>query len=87
MTKPDKDVISKERITELKSMSIGFYGTIHGITEDHYEALVLITMIHMMLWMNHRTPGSSTKAMLNDYSQNFLENMEQNEAIEKGQMQ
>jgi hypothetical protein len=82
-----KEPISKERIVELKSMSIGFYGTIHGITEDPYEALVLITMIHMMFWMNHRIPGSSTKEMLDDYSANFLENMEQNEAIEKGRMQ
>ena len=87
MTKPDKDMISLERIAELKSMSLGFYGTIQGLTEDPYEALVLITMIHMMFWMNHRIPGSSTKEMLQDYSQNFLENFEQNEAIEKGQMQ
>ena len=82
-----QEPISKERITELKSMAVGFYGTIHGITEDPYEALILITMIHMMFWMNHRIPGSSTKEMLQDYSANFLENMEQNEAIEKGQMQ
>jgi len=87
MTKPDKDVISKERITELKSMTVGFYGTIQSLTADPYEALVLITMIHMMFWMNHRIPGASTKEMLDDYSANFLENMEQNEAIEKGQMQ
>ena len=87
MTIPDKDVISKERITELKSMSIGFYGTITGLTEDPYEALVLITMIHMLFWMNHRVPGSSTKEMLEDYSANFLENFEQNEALQKGQMQ
>ena len=87
MTTPDKDVISKERITELRSMAVGFYGTIQGLTEDPYEALVLITMIHMMFWMNHRLPGSSTKEMLDDYSANFLENFEQNEALEKGQMQ
>ena len=87
MTKPDKDVMSKERIVELKSMSIGFYSTIQGITEDPYEALVLITMIHMMFWMNHRIPEASTKEMLDDYSANFLENMEQNEALEKGQLQ
>ena len=79
--------ISKERITELKSMAVSFYGTIVGITEEPYEALVLMTMIHMMFWMNHRVPGSSTKEMLQDYSTNFLENFEQNEAIEKGQMQ
>jgi len=79
--------ISKERITELKSMAVSFYGTIVGITEEPYEALVLMTMIHMMFWMNHRVPGSSTKEMLQDYSANFLENFEQNEAIEKGQMQ
>ncbi len=87
MTKPDKDVVSKKRIMELKSMSIGLYGTIHSLTEDPYEALILITMIHMVFWINHRIPESSTKDMLDDYSQNFLVNFEQNEAIEKGQMQ
>ena len=79
--------ISQERIVELRSMSRGFYGTIIGLTEDPYEALVLMTMIHMTFWMNHRVPGSSTKEMLQDYSANFLENFEQNEAIDKGQMQ
>lgn len=84
---PDKEPISKERIIELKSMSIGLYGTIVGLTEDPYEAFVLVTMIHMLFWMNHRVPGASTKEMLDDYSANFLENMEQNEALQKGQMQ
>jgi len=87
MTKPDKDVISKERLIELKAMSLGFYDTIRGLTEDPFEALTLVTMIHIIFWMNHHIPGSSTKEMLQDYSQNFLENFEQNEAIEKGQMQ
>ena len=82
-----QEPISKERLTELKFMSIGLYDTIQGLTEDPYEALVLITMIHMMFWMNHRLPGASTKEMLQDYSTNFLMNFEQNEALEKGQMQ
>jgi len=82
-----QEPISKERLTELKFMSIGLYNTIQGLTEDPYEALVLVTMIHMLFWMNHRIPGSSTKEMLQDYSANFLVNFEQNEVLEKGQMQ
>ncbi len=82
-----QEPISKERLTELKFMSIGLYDTIQGLTEDPYEALVLVTMIHMLFWMNHRIPGSSTKEMLQDYSANFLVNFEQNEVLEKGQMQ
>ena len=87
MTKPDEDVISKERIVELKAMATGFTGTIQGLTEDPFEAVTLLSMIHLMLWITHRAPGADTKGMLDDYSANFLENFEQNEAIEKGQVQ
>ena len=87
MTKPDEDVISKERIVELKAMAVGFAETIQGLTEDPFEAVTLLTMIHLMLWITHRRPDADTKGMLQDYSQNFLENFEQNEAIEKGQVQ
>jgi len=79
--------IPQERIVELRFMSKGLYSTIVGLTEDPYEAIVLMTMIHMTFWMNHRVPGSSTKEMLDDYSHNFLENFELNEAANKGQMQ
>ncbi len=87
MTRPDKDAISEERIVELKAMAVGFTGTIQGLTEDPFEAVTLLTMIHLMLWITHRAPGADTRGMLQDYSQNFLENFEQNEAIEKGQLQ
>jgi len=87
MTKPVEDVISKERIVELKAMAVSFAGTIQGLTEDPFEAVTLLTMIHLMLWITHRRPDADTKGMLQDYSQNFLENFEQNEAIEKGQVQ
>ncbi len=87
MTGPDEDVISKERIVELKAIAMSFGSTIQGLTEDPFEAVTLLTMIHLMLWITHRAPGADTKGMLQDYSQNFLENFEQNEAIEKGQVQ
>ena len=87
MTKPVEDVISKERIVELKAMAVSFAGTIQGLTEDPFEAVTLLTMIHLTLWITHRRPDADTKGMLQDYSQNFLENFEQNEAIEKGQVQ
>jgi len=87
MTKTDEDVISKERIVELKAMAVGLAGTIQGLTEDTYEAVTLLVMIHLTLWITHRRPDADTKGMLDDYSANFLENFEQNEAIEKGQVQ
>ena len=87
MTTHDEDVMPQERIAELKAMAVGFVGTIQNLTEDPFEAVTLLTMIHLMLWITHRAPGADTKGMLNDYSANFLENFEQNEAIEKGQVQ
>jgi len=87
MTRPDENVMSQERIAELKAMAVGFAGTIQGLTEDPFEAVTLLTMIHLMLWMTHRRPDADTKGMLQDYSTNFLENFEQSEAIEKGQVQ
>jgi len=81
------DTLSQDRIKELKMMALGFHGTIVGLTENPYEAVVLVTMIHLMLWMNHREPNADTKLMLEEYVQNFLENFEQNEAHAKGQMQ
>ena len=87
MTKPREEPISQERMVELKMMASGLYGTIIGLTEDPFEAVTLLTMIHLMVWMSHRKPNADTKGMLQDYSANFLVNFEQNEALEKGQMQ
>jgi len=42
MTKPVEDVISKERIVELKAMAVSFAGTIRGLTEDPFEAVTLL---------------------------------------------
>ncbi len=87
MTIPNEYVMPQERIVELEAMAVGFTGTIQGLTQDPFEAITLLTMIHLMLWVAHRRPGADTKEMLQDYSLNFLENFEQNEAIEKGRIQ
>jgi len=81
------EAISQEHIAELKLIAKHLCVAIFGLTKNPYEAVVLLTMIHLMLWMEIRSPNADTKMMLEDYSKNFLENFEMNEAYEKGQMQ
>lgn len=86
MKKEPEGAVSKERVAELRSMAQGLYMTITGLTEAPYEAMIIIEMLHLMLWMNNRQPGFDLKLMLEDYNKSFTENFEANEAHAKGQM-
>jgi len=44
-------------------------------------------MLHLTIWMNNSQPGFDPKLMLEDYNRSFLENLEANEAHEKGKLQ
>ena len=77
MTQP---AIDKERVDELKAMAQGLYGTIVGLTDTPFEAITLISMLHLTTWLNNKEPGFDPKEMLKDYNENFLLNLEANEA-------
>jgi len=77
----------KERIKELKQMASGLYGSIAGLTNSPYEACIIIEMLHLMLWIQNREPGFDVKLMLKNYCTSFEQNLEVNDAFEKGQMQ
>lgn len=85
MTK-EEELISKERVAELGAMASGLYGTIVSLTQDPYEAVTVLTMIHLLIWMNNRKDNVSTEVMLADYSKNFLENFQASEAKQNKQM-
>lgn len=82
----NEDLVPPERIAELRSMAQGLYGTITGLTDAPYEALIVIEMLHLILWMNNRQDGFDVKLMLEDYNKSFVENFEANEALAKGKM-
>ena len=84
MTEP---AISPERVAELKLMARGLYGTIIGLTDTPFEAITIIEMLHLTIWLNNSKPGFDAKLMLADYSKSFLENLEANETHEKGKLQ
>jgi hypothetical protein len=73
------EAISKSRTEELHMMAQGLYGTISGLTRNPFEMITVLTMMHLMLWLNTRAPGISTEDMLKDYCQNFTANCEANE--------
>ncbi len=83
----EEPAISKERVAELKLMAQGLYGTIIGLTDTPFEAVTIIEMLHLTIWMNNSEPGFDPKLMLEDYNKSFLENLEANEAHEKGKLQ
>ena len=60
MKKNKEDPISRERMKDLHTISNGLYGTIVGLTENPYEAITVITMLHLMIWMNNRDPNYPT---------------------------
>lgn len=86
MTKTTKDHISTARMEELKAMASGLYGTIVGLTNDPFEGITLITMIHLHIWMDCRAPEYDTATMLKDYSENFAMNCEANDAKHRREM-
>jgi len=79
MSKTINEIIPLERVQELKQMAAGYYGSICGMTENPYEAATMLVMIHLMLWLNAKQEGADTKAMLEEYCRNFMENYEMNE--------
>jgi hypothetical protein len=79
MSKTVNEVISQERVQELKQMAAGYYGSICFITENPYEVATVVVMIHLMLWLSAKQEGADTKAMLEDYCKNFMDNYEMNE--------
>ncbi len=87
MSKAEEPVVTPERITELKLMARGLYGTIIGLTDTPFEAVTIVEMLHLTIWMNNSQPGFDPKLMLEDYNKSFLENLEANEAHEKGKLQ
>ena len=61
-------------------MAQGLYGTIVGLTDTPFEAVTLIEMLHLTIWLNNREPGFDPVEMLKDYNKSFLINLEANEA-------
>ncbi len=83
----EEPAISPERVAELKMMARGLYGTIMGLTDTPFEAVTIIEILHLTIWLNSSRPGFDPKLMLADYNKSFLENLEANEAHEKGKLQ
>jgi hypothetical protein len=84
--KKEEPAISQARMEELLYMSKGLYCTICGLTADPFEAVTVLTMIHLMLWMNNRQGDCPTEQMLADYTKNFLDNFNANEVAFKGEL-
>lgn len=68
------------RTEELLEMSKGLYLTIVGLTETPSEAIAIISMVHLNLFLNHGDPEASIDGMLADYAKNFKKNWERNKA-------
>lgn len=66
------------RTEELLEMSKGLYLTIVGLTESPAEAVALISMVHLHLFLNHGDPEASVDGMLADYTKNFKKNWQRN---------
>jgi hypothetical protein len=79
-------LIPDQRLSELRAMADGLYLTVTGLTNTPLEAVTIITMLHLQLWINCRDRDSNTKGMLLDYAENFMENFEANEALHKKEM-
>jgi hypothetical protein len=79
-------LIPDQRLSELRSMADGLYLTITGLTDTPIEAVTIITILHLRLWINCRDSDSDTKGMLEGYAENFLENFEANEALYKKEL-
>lgn len=60
-------------------MAQGLYGTIVGLSDTPFEAVTLISMLHLTMWLNNRQPDFDPREMLKDYVENFLINLEAND--------
>jgi hypothetical protein len=86
----ERAALEAQRIAELKDIATGFYNSIKGMVGGNaHEALAVITMIHLLLWFNcGDRQNNTTEEMLQDYCQNFLENVRVNdEAAQTGGLQ
>jgi len=79
-------LIPEDRLLELRAMADGLYLTVTGLTDTPLEAVTIITMLHLRLWINCRDSDSDTKGMLEGYVHNFMENFEANEALHKKEL-
>lgn len=66
------------RDAELLEMSKGMYLSLIGLTEKPSEAVAIITMMHLHLFLNHGDPEASVDDMLADYTKNFKRNWQRN---------
>lgn len=62
------------RDAELLEMSKGMYLSLVGLTNKPSEAVAIITMMHLHLFLNHGDPEASVDDMLTDYARNFKRN-------------
>lgn len=60
----------------------GLYFTLVGLTESPAEAMQIIKVMHILLWLNGRSENSSVDTMLNDYTTDFKDNLRLNGEVE-----
>lgn len=72
--------MSAEAHADTIAKAQGMYLTLTGLTESPQEALNIICMMHLLLFMNHGDSKCSVEDMLSDYNHNFKKNWERNKA-------
>lgn len=60
----------------------GLYMTLIGLTDTPIEAIQIIKIMHILLWINGRSSVCSTDTMLKEYAEDFKENLRINGEIE-----
>lgn len=66
------------RTAELLEISKGMYLSLVGLTNAPAEAMSIICMMHLHLFLNHGDPDTSVDDMLKDYTKNFKKNWDAN---------
>lgn len=62
------------RNEELIQMANGLYLSIRGLTDNPREFMQIVSMLHLLLYLNHGDESYDLDTMLKEYSRNFKQN-------------
>lgn len=82
MTKKPKEWTA-EQLIEIQAKAEGLYSTLVGLTETPREAAEIITMMHLLLYMNHGNGETNIDDMLKQYVEQFKLNFESQAAAHR----
>lgn len=74
-----------DEIKDIMQKAIGMFGTLCGITSTPREAVEIISMMHLMLYMNYGTGDLDVDTMLEQYCVCFKKNFSEQAEMHKAQ--